>query len=117
MKISKQELKDIIMKEMKTSIEEEALIDPHIVNKLGTGTVAISLPHSVSSKKDHHKHDSYMAKPQLMKIAEYAAKLHDMICEGEQLDDWIESHIAQMADDIGDVYHALTYKKRKRSNK
>ena len=113
MKLSKEELRDIIMREVKGSIEEETLIDPHNISNQGTGTVSITMP----GKKDHHKHDSYMAKPQLMKIAEYAAKLHDMVCEGEQLDDWIESHIAQMADDIGDVYHALTYKKRKRINK
>ena len=114
MKLSKQELRDIIMKEIKGHIEEEALIEPLAVSNQGTGTVAIALRPSTHSKKSHHKHDSYMAKPQLMKIAEYAAKLHDMICEGEQLDDWIESHIAQMAADIGDVYHAISYKKRKK---
>ena len=53
-----------------------------------------------------------MAKPQLEKIAEYSKKLHDMICHGEQLDDWMESHIAQMADDIAEVYHALSYDKK-----
>jgi len=62
----------------------------------------------------HHKHHkkghSYMAKPQLMKIARYAQKLHDMIPEGMALDDWQESHIAQLADDIGEVYHSLEYK-------
>ena len=58
----------------------------------------------------HHKGESYMAKPQLMKIARYAQSLHDMIPEGMALDDWQESHIAQLADDIGEVYHSLEYK-------
>ena len=44
--------------------------------------------------------------------AEYAQKLYDMIHENEQLDDWMESHIAQMADDISEVYHALSYDKK-----
>jgi hypothetical protein len=36
-----------------------------------------------------------------------------MIDEGEELQDWQESHIAQMADDIGEVYHSIEYKKGK----
>lgn len=60
--------------------------------------------------EDGHKKKSYMAKPQLMKIARYAQRLHDMIPDGMTLDDWQESHIAQLADDIGEVYHSLEYK-------
>ena len=50
-----------------------------------------------------------MAKPQLSKIARYAQKLHDMIEDGEALQDWQESKIAQMSQMIGDVYHSLDY--------
>jgi hypothetical protein len=64
-----------------------------------------------AGKAQHHKRSSYMAKPQLAKIAKYAKELHDMIGRNEQLDDWQESHIAQLADDIGEVYHSLDYKK------
>lgn len=59
---------------------------------------------------DKHDKKSYMAKPQLSKIARYAQSLHDMIPDGMELDDWQESHIAQLADDIGEVYHSLEYK-------
>ena len=62
-------------------------------------------------KHKHHKGSSYMARPQLAKIAKYAALLHSMIDEGEELQDWQESHIAQMADDIGEVFHSIEYKK------
>jgi hypothetical protein len=111
MKLSKEDLKKIIVKEMKNMIDEEALIDPSSITYIGTGT--ISTGHSKSHHdKNHHKSSSYMAKPQLEKIAEYAQKLHDMICHGEQLDDWMESHIAQMADDVAEVYHALSYNKK-----
>ena len=61
----------------------------------------------------HDKHsDSYMAKPQLDKIQEYAKKLHDELQDGEQLDDWMESHIAKMDQMMGDVYHKYTYKNK-----
>jgi len=59
-----------------------------------------------------HHSSSYMAKPQLFKIQEYAAKLHDMIGEGEQLDDWMESYIAQIDQMIGAVYHKYSYKNK-----
>ena len=64
------------------------------------------------SSHDHHN-KSYMAKPQLAKISRYAAKLHSMIEDGEALKDWQESHIAQLADDISEVYHSLEYKEFK----
>jgi hypothetical protein len=60
-----------------------------------------------SDSKKHKK--SYMAKPQLAKIARYAQSLHDTIEDNQELEDWQESKIAQMAQMIGDVYHALEY--------
>lgn len=52
---------------------------------------------------------SYMAKPQLAKIANYSSKLHQMVPDDHPLEDWMESKIAQIADDIGEVYHRLDY--------
>ena len=62
-------------------------------------------------KDDDHHSSSYMARPQLAKIAKYAHSLLSMIEEGEQIQDWQESKIAQMAQMIGDVYHSIEYKK------
>jgi len=56
---------------------------------------------------------SYMARPQLTKISEYAEKLLSMIDEGEQIQDWQESKISQMSQMIGDVYHSIEYRKHK----
>jgi len=64
------------------------------------------------SEDSHHK-GSYMSRPQLTKIAKYATKLLAMIDEGEQIQDWQESKIAQMSQMIGDVYHSIEYKKHK----
>jgi len=58
---------------------------------------------------DDHNYSSYMARPQLYKIAKYASKLLDMIDENEELDDWQESKIAQISQMIGSVYHSLDY--------
>lgn len=52
---------------------------------------------------------SYMAKSHLYKVNKYAAKLYHMIPDGHNLEDWMRSKIAQIADDIGEVYHAIDH--------
>ena len=52
---------------------------------------------------------SYMAKSHLYKVNKYAAKLYHMIPDGHNLEDWMRTKIAQIADDIGEVYHALDH--------
>ena len=55
------------------------------------------------------KHNNYMAKPALYKVAKYAEKLLHMIPDGYELDDWQRTKIAQISDDISEVYHSLDY--------
>lgn len=69
----------------------------------------IDLQAGHSGEFDDHEHASYMARPQLRKISKYASKIFDMVEEGEQLEDWQESKIAQMSQMIGDVYHSIEY--------
>jgi len=57
----------------------------------------------------HHSHNNYMAKPSLYKVAKYSQKLLHMIPDGYELDDWQRTKIAQIADDISEVYHSLDY--------
>jgi len=60
---------------------------------------------------DGHKYqnNNYMAKPSLYKVAKYAQKLLQMIPDGYELDDWQRTKIAQISDDISEVYHSLDY--------
>lgn len=62
------------------------------------------------SSKKHHG-GAYMAKKQMYKVAKYAEKLYHMIPDGHNLEDWMRSKLAQIADDIGEVYHALDHDK------
>jgi hypothetical protein len=64
-------------------------------------------------KIGNHKHykGSYMAKSHLYKVNKYAEKLYHMIPDGHNLEDWMRTKIAQIADDIGEVYHALDHDK------
>jgi hypothetical protein len=64
-------------------------------------------------KHKSHKGSSYMARPQLAKIAKYSEKLLSMVGEGEELQDWQESKIAQMSQIIGDLYHSIEWKQYK----
>jgi len=81
--------------------EEERKEDYH----MGAHLMGIDNEHH----DEDHGHSSYMARPQLRKIAKYASKLLDMVGENEELEDWQESKIAQMAQMIGDVYHSIEY--------
>ena len=56
------------------------------------------------------KKSSYMARPQLHRIAKYASELLQMIGNGQEVDDWIESYIAQSEQMMSAVYGKLEYK-------
>tara|TARA_Y100000592_G_scaffold93890_1_gene157782 strand:+ start:252 stop:797 length:546 start_codon:yes stop_codon:yes gene_type:complete len=69
--------------------------------------------HMKDYKVGNHGHyeGAYMAKSHLYKINKYAEKLYRMIPKGHNLEDWMRTKIAQIADDIGEVYHALDHDK------
>ena len=51
-----------------------------------------------------------MTKSQLFQVAEYAALLHEMILDDDDLPEWVQSKVAVMANDIGKIKHYLEYK-------
>tara|TARA_B100000900_G_scaffold406000_1_gene416379 strand:- start:2570 stop:3103 length:534 start_codon:yes stop_codon:yes gene_type:complete len=57
----------------------------------------------------HHKSGAYMAKKQMYKVSKYAEKIYQMIPDGYDLEDWMRTKLSQIADDIGEVYHALDH--------
>jgi|MDSZ01.3.fsa_nt_gb hypothetical protein len=71
------------------------------------------LTHVDATKAGHREHNNYMAKPSLYKVAKYAEKLLKMIPDGYELDDWQRTKIAQISDDMSEVYHSLDYDKFK----
>jgi hypothetical protein len=54
-----------------------------------------------------------MAKAQLQKIEMYAAKLNDMIHPDDELEPWVQSKLARVSTDMGDVKHYLDYELKK----
>ena len=81
----------------------------------GSQEMGTSIPRSMQvvggMLGDSHPHGggAYMSKSQLHKTASYAKKLYDMIPENYDLQDWMRTKISQIADDIGEVYHALNH--------
>ena len=57
--------------------------------------------------KKHH--GAYMAKKQMYKVAKYAQELYYMIPDNHNLEDWMRTKLAQISDDISEVYHALDH--------
>ena len=63
----------------------------------------------VKQLKENHEGGSYMAKQQLFTIATLAHKMWEMMEEGEQLEDWMETKIAQSEQSILAVVKSYLY--------
>lgn len=85
-------------------------IPDHMENLNNTNIMpdeAMSLGIKIGNHKTYK--GSYMAKSHLYKVNKYAEKLYHMIPDGHNLEDWMRTKLAQIADDIGEVYHALDH--------
>lgn len=96
----------------KRSVADITMLDPD--SAFGAGFEAGSsgvFDQSGDVKIGNHKHykGSYMAKSHLYKVNKYAEKLYHMIPDSHNLEDWMRTKLAQIADDIGEVYHALDH--------
>ena len=63
----------------------------------------------VKTLKEEHEEGSYMAKQQLFTIATLAYKMWEMMEDNEQLDDWMESKIAQDDQMVTSVVKSYMY--------
>ena len=59
--------------------------------------------------KESHQEGSYMAKQQLFVIATLAQKMWEAMEEGEQLEDWMETKIAQAEQSVTAVVKSYMY--------
>lgn len=70
-------------------------------------------------QEDHEHADGgdemEMTKQNLFQLSVYAAKLHDMMHEGEDVEEWVQEKIVEATSKIGDVYHYLEYQTYKKS--
>jgi len=63
----------------------------------------------VKQLKENHEEGSYMAKQQLFTIATLAYKMWELMEEGDQLEDWMETKIAQSEQSILAVVKSYMY--------
>lgn len=98
MEITKARLKQIIKEEIELMKSDE---------------VPAGYDSSVAGQDQELDYEGYMTKSQLYKIGQYALEMHDMIEDGENLPEWMQSKIAEMAKSIGDAKHALEYDKKR----
>ncbi len=67
------------------------------------------LERMVKILKENHEGGSYMAKQQLFTLATLAYKMWEIMEEGEQLEDWMETKIAQAEMSISSVVKSYMY--------
>ena len=63
----------------------------------------------MARKLRYNEEEGGMAKAQLMKIENYAAKLNDMINPDDELEAWVQSKLSVIAAYMGDIKHYLDY--------
>jgi hypothetical protein len=63
----------------------------------------------VRNLKENDQDGSYMAKQQLFTIATLAYKMWEMMEEGDELEDWMETKIAQSEQSITAVVKSFMY--------
>ena len=56
-----------------------------------------------------------MVKQNLFQLSVYAAKLHDLMQEGDDVEEWVQEKIVEATSKISDVYHYLEYQNYKNS--
>jgi len=95
-KFTKESIRKLIQQEVKSLLADDAIF----TQKSSPGMIQ----HYNTDKKS-----SYTAKITLAKITQHAQELYNMIGENEQLDDWKKSRIAQIADDIEEVYDSVKF--------
>lgn len=116
-KLTKDELRKLIKESVKV-LNDDALFTGHsdvTGSKMNVCDIC-GYQHDLESNCKE-KDDNYMSISHLMKIKEYSSEVLELIHDGRSLDDWMESHIAQISDDIGEVKHALEYKKHEQRAK
>lgn len=59
--------------------------------------------------------ETEMIKQNLFQLSVYAAKLHDLLDEGMEVDEWVQEKVVEATSKISDVYHHLEYRAFKNS--
>ena len=69
-------------------------------------------------EEEHHTKggdELEMVKQNLFQLSVYAAKLHDMMEEGHDVEEWVQEKIIEATTKISDVYHYIEYETFKKS--
>jgi hypothetical protein len=103
MKINRDQLKNMVIKEMKAS-RSMLLEMPHptMVGQEQTGDYT----------KDPDEYEGALAKRSLYHMARQADQLHDMIMENDELEPWVSEKISLAADYLEKAFKAITYEKQ-----
>jgi hypothetical protein len=83
-----------------------------MVNKKDMGKIIITekqLEQMVKSLKENDQDGSYMAKQQLFTMATLCYKMWELMEDGDELEDWMETKIAQSEQSITSVVKSFMY--------
>ena len=101
----------------KQAMAEAKKAKPDFLDVDGDGDKSEPMKKAVKDKKkkvtegvlDSTDDDGWMAKSQLYKLAKYAAELHKMINDSDDLEPWVQAKITAASEDISAVKHYMEY--------
>lgn len=99
-------------------VEEAKKAKPDFLDMDKDGNKKEPMKKAVADKKkkkvtegvlDSTDDDGWMAKSQLYQLAKYAAELHKMINDSDNLEPWVQAKITTATEDISSVKHYMEY--------
>ena len=99
MKLTRKQLKDMIIAEAEALIVDDALFSQRDI----PGQQGRNFDYEVS-------YEGKMARSDLWNIARKAQSLHDLLRDNDDLPEWVQSKIATIEDRMDTVANYLTYK-------
>ena len=102
-------------------INEQLAIGFHKPIDIHQGSHTIMHDHDDYEDEDYEEsyekggNELEMVKQNLFQLSVYAAKLHDMLHEGHDVEEWVQEKIVEATSKISDVYHYLEYQSYKNS--
>lgn len=114
MKLDIETLRKAVNQKLISEDFESGFHEPVMIHQ-GSHTSYDDYDHHMEDEYSHESEESEMIKQNLFQLSVYAAKLHDMMEEGCDAEEWVQEKVVEATSKISDVYHYLEYQKYKKS--
>lgn len=113
MKLDIETLRKAVNQKLISEDFESGFHEPVMIHQ-GSHTLQHGMNHGYE-EESHEDEEREMIKQNLFQLSVYAAKLHDLMEQGCESEEWVQEKIVEATSKISDVYHYLEYQNYKKS--